>query len=144
MDPIEFRLTLLGFEPSQLESIKVYTDNISKTIFGMAGYPGVIMVETKKGFRTDPDSDRKFNPEQFQFFSVPGFSDFPDFPNNPPSDSYLKRKPTLYWDPLGLTEKGVFKAKIKVPYGLEIIAIKVVGKSEDGEAFSKTIPIDLK
>jgi hypothetical protein len=141
---IDYSEMLASFEPSQLESIKVYSDNISKSIFGMAGYSGVIMIETKKGFRTTPDSDNKFNPEGFQIFSVAGFSDFPAFPNNPPSDSYLKRKPTLYWDPLGHTEKGVFKVKIKVPYGLEQIAIKVVGKTEDGEAFSKTLPIDLK
>ncbi|WP_332912059.1 hypothetical protein [Algoriphagus boritolerans] len=39
---------LNSIEPSQLLSIKVYSDNISKAVFGMAGYAGVIMIETKK------------------------------------------------------------------------------------------------
>ncbi|WP_111669403.1 carboxypeptidase-like regulatory domain-containing protein [Algoriphagus litoralis] len=144
LSDIEYSEMLDSFEPSQLKSIKVYSDNISKSIFGMAGYSGVIMIETKNGFRTGPNSDKKFNSEGFQIFPVVGFSDFPAFPNNPPSDSYLKRKPTLYWEPLGTTENGTLKVKIKVPYGLERLAIKVEGRTPDGEAFSRTLPIDLK
>jgi hypothetical protein len=117
MDPDEFRITLLGFEPSQLESIKVYSDNISKSAFGMAGYAGVIMIETKKGFRTGPDSDRKFNSEGFQTFTVVGFSSFSEFPKNPPTDQYLRKKPTIYWDSLAKTEGGLFKTRIKIPFG---------------------------
>ncbi|WP_187177944.1 carboxypeptidase-like regulatory domain-containing protein [Algoriphagus sp. AK58] len=143
MDPIEFRTTLLGFEPSQLESIKVYSDNIGKSIFGMAGYAGVIMIETKKGFRTGPESDRKFNSDGFQIFPIPGFTDFAQFPKNPPSDQYLKRKPTVYWEPAAETSAGQFKTKVKVPYGVKSIHIRVEGRTQDGEAFSKKLKVEF-
>lgn len=143
MDPNEFRITLLGFEPSQLESIKVYSDNMSKSIFGMAGYAGVIMIETKKGFSTGPDSDRKFNPEGFQLFTVNGFTSFSEFPKNPPSDQYLKKKPTIYWEPDGQTMDGIYQTKVKVPYGVNQLRIRVEGRTVDGEAFSKVIKIEL-
>lgn len=143
LDPMEFRNSIEEFEPSQLESIKVYSDNIGKSIFGMAGYAGVIMIETKKGFRTGPESDRKFNSEGFQIFAVPGFTDFAEFPKNPPSDQYLKRKPTVYWEPNAETTDGLFKAKVKVPYGVKSIHIRVEGRTVDGEAFSNMIKLEL-
>ena len=74
---------LFSLEPSQLLSIKVYSDNISKSVFGMAGYAGVIMIETKKGFRINPEEETNFNSEGFQIFSVPGFTAFPEFQKNP-------------------------------------------------------------
>ncbi len=143
MDPNEFRITLLGFEPSQLESIKAYSDNMSKPIFGMAGYAGVIMIETKNGFRTGPDSDRKFNSEGFQIFPVKGFSSFSEFPKNPPSDQYLKKKPTIYWEPDGQTMDGIYQTKVKVPYGVNQLRIRVEGRTVDGEAFSKVLRIKI-
>jgi hypothetical protein len=143
LDPMEFRNRIEEFEPSQLESIKVYSDNIGKSIFGMAGYAGVIMIETKKGFRSGPESDRKLNSESFQIFPVPGFTDFAPFPKNPPSDQFLKRKPTVYWEPNAETTDGLFKTKVKVPYGTKSIHIRVEGRSDDGEAFSKLIKIEL-
>lgn len=132
---------LNSIEPSQLLSIKVYSDNISKAVFGMAGYAGVIMIETKKGFRINPEIQKKFNSEGFQFFTVPGFTAFPEFPKAPPSDRYLAKKPTIYWDPLAETMDGVFEVKIKVPYGIDRFRIKVEGRSLDGEVIYEMIEI---
>jgi hypothetical protein len=140
LDPGEILGSLV---PSELESVKVYSDPISLAIFGMLGYGGVIMVETKKGFRTNPDSDRKFNSEGFQIFDIPGFTDFEEFPKNPPSDQYLKKKPTIYWEPDGQTKEGNYQAKVKVPYGVNSLRIRVEGKTVDGEAFYKILKIEL-
>lgn len=143
LEPMEFRNALEEFEPSQLESIKVYSDNIGKSIFGMAGYAGVIMIETKKGFRSGPESDRKFNSEGFQIFPVIGFTEYTEFPKNPPSDQFLKRKPTVYWEPNAETTDGLFKTKVKVPYGVKSIQIRVEGRTLDGEAFSKILKVEF-
>ncbi|MEB2786300.1 carboxypeptidase-like regulatory domain-containing protein [Algoriphagus persicinus] len=140
---LDFHEILDSFEPSQLESIKVYSDNISKSIFGMAGYAGVIMIETKKGFRTLSDPDRKFNSEGFQIFPMAGFTDFTKFPKDPPADQYLKRKPTIYWEPNALSVEGVFKVKVKIPYGVQRLEIRIEGKTIDGEAFYKKIDLSL-
>lgn len=143
MEPNEFRETLLGFEPSQLTSIKVYADNIGKSIFGMAGYAGVISIETKNGLKLGPESNKKFNSEGFQVFPVPGFTDFTEFIKNPPSDQILKKKPTIYWEPQGVTSSGVFQTKVKVPYGVKAIQVWVEGMTLDGQAFSKKIKVEF-
>jgi hypothetical protein len=143
MEPSEFREMLLGFEPSQLTAIKVYADNVGKSIFGMAGYAGVISIETKNGLKLGPDSNKKFNSEGFQVFPVPGFTDFPEFIKNPPSDQFLKKKPTIYWEPQGITTSGAFQTKVKVPYGVKAIQVWVEGMTLDGQAFSKMIKLEF-
>ena len=143
MEPNEFRETLLGFEPSQLTSIKVYADNVGKSIFGMAGYAGVISIETKNGLKLGPDSNKKFNSEGFQIFPIPGFTEFPEFIKNPPSDQFLKKKPTIYWEPQGITSSGVFQTKVRVPYGVKAIQVWVEGMTLDGQAFSKMIKLEF-
>lgn len=135
---------LEGLVPSELESVKVYSDPISLAIFGMLGYGGVIMIETKKGFRTGPDSDRKFNSEGFQIFDIAGFTEYQEFPKNPLSDQYLKKKPTIYWEPNGQTKDGIYQAKVKVPYGVKLIRIKVEGRTQDGEVVYHTSTLDLE
>ena len=143
MEPNEFREMLLGFEPSQLTSIKVYADNVGKSIFGMAGYAGVISIETKKGLMIGPDSKKKFNSEGFQVFPIPGFTEFAEFIKTPPSDQILKKKPTIYWEPQGITTSGVFQTKVKVPYGVKAINVWVEGMTLDGQAFSKMIKVEF-
>lgn len=138
---LEYYDILDSFEPSQLESIKVYSDNISKSVFGMAGYAGVIMIETKKGFRSQPDLDRKFNDEGFQLFDVLGFTGFEEFPKNPPADQYLKKKPTIFWEPDAKTEDGVFKVLVKVPHGVRQLKIRIEGLTLDGEVFNEKIEL---
>jgi hypothetical protein len=140
IEPIEFLADLV---PAEVESIKVYSDPISLAVFGMQGYAGVIMIETKKGYRTGPDSDRKFNSEGFQIFTVVGFSSFSEFPKNPPTDQYLRKKPTLYWDPMAKTEGGLFKTRIKIPFGITKALLRVEGKSLDGEPFYELILLEF-
>lgn len=129
--------------PAELESIKVYNDNISKSIFGMLGYGGVYMIETKKRFKSGPDSEQKFNPDSFQIFKIAGFTDFPQFPKDPPADQYLKKKPTIFWEPEALTEDGVFSVQVKVPYGVRQLRIRIEGLTLDGEVFNKRIELSL-
>lgn len=143
MNKDDFKEILLSFEPSQLLSIKTYNDNISNVVFGMAGYAGVIMIETKKGSRTGPDSDRKFNPDGFQLFNIKGYSSYSEFPKDPPSDQYLRKKPTYYWEPLAKTANGVFKVKIKVPYGISKLRLRVEGQTVDNAPFYKMILLEL-
>jgi len=135
----EFLSILDTYDFAQFKSMKVYT--FSANVFGMAGYAGVLMIETRKGSRTNLQVETKFNSEGFQFFSVPGFTAFPEFPRNPPTDQYLRKKPTIFWDPLAETTDGVFEVKIKVPYGIDRFRIKVEGRSLDGEVIFEVIEI---
>tara|TARA_R110002126_G_scaffold97971_1_gene227787 strand:- start:241 stop:570 length:330 start_codon:yes stop_codon:yes gene_type:complete len=108
----------------------------------MAGYAGVIMVETLKGSRKKPEEQTKFNSEGFQSFSIPGFTAFPEFPRNPPEDRYLTKKPTVYWDPLAKTQDGVYQVQVKVPYGINRFRIQVEGRTLDGEVIYKVIEVE--
>jgi hypothetical protein len=137
-------LITLNYEPFDLESIKIYSDPFSRAIFGMAGYAGVIMIETRKGSRSGPQFDSKFDPTGFQTFQVRGFSSFLEFPKNPPDNRYLSKKPTIFWEPKGKTVQGSFKTRVKIPYGVESLRIKIDGISEDGEAFSKVQIIEIQ
>lgn len=137
----EFKDMIDSFVPQDLESVGVYT--YGNMVFGMAGYAGVIVLKTKRGQKWTIDSDRKFNSDDFQIFPVPGFTEFAPFLKNPPSYQYLRRKPTIYWEPVAETSNGQFQSKVKVPYGTKSIHIRVEGRSDDGEAFSKLIKIEL-
>jgi hypothetical protein len=125
---------------AELKSMKAYT--FSSAIFGKAGYNGVIMVETKKGSRKGPKVETKFNSEGFDIFSVPGYTSFPEFPKTLPSDKYLTKKPTIYWDPLAETQDGVYQVQVKVPYGINRFRIKVEGRSLDGEVIYKVLEVE--
>jgi hypothetical protein len=100
------------------------------------------MVETLKGSRIKPEEQSKFNSEGFDIFSVPGYTAFPEFPKNPPSDRYLTKKPTIYWDPLAATQDGVYQVQVKVPYGINRFRIKVEGRSLDGEVIYKVMEVE--
>ncbi|WP_157359843.1 carboxypeptidase-like regulatory domain-containing protein [Algoriphagus mannitolivorans] len=143
LEPVDFRDRILSYEPSQLRSIKVYNDNISNVVFGMSGYAGVIMIETKNGSRFEPDSGKKFNSEGFQTFKVRGFTGFSQFPNVPPMDQYLRPKATLYFNPLGKVENGHLQTKIYIPYGTDKINLRIEGLTQDGEPIYRVIPLEL-
>ena len=143
LEPQEFRDRLLLFEPSQLRSIKVYNDNISNVVFGMAGYAGVIMIETKNGFQFGPNSEKKFNSEGFQVFPIRGFTPYSKLPNIPPKDQYLRPKATLYWNPAEKVENGLLQTKIYIPYGIDKINLRIEGLTQDGESFYRVIPVEL-
>lgn len=135
----EFLGMLDSYDFAQFKSMKVYT--FSSAIFGMAGYAGVLMIETRQGSRRIAQPDTKFNSEGFLFFSIPGFTAFPEFPRNPPSDQYLRKKPTIFWEPLGATSNGVFQVAVKVPYGIDKFRIQVEGRSLDGEVIFAVIEL---
>lgn len=141
LDAGEFKEMIESYVPQNLESVGVYT--FSTTGFGMAGYSGVIVLKIKSSQRFTIDSDRKFNSYGFQIFQIPGFTDFAEFPNQPPSDQFLKRKPTIYWDPYVETENGLFKSQVKVPYGVKVIRVKLDGRTTDGEVISKVLELRL-
>jgi hypothetical protein len=140
----DFNEILSSYEPSMLKSIKVFYGNIDNAVFGMAGYNGVIMIETKSGFRSGPESDRRFNSEGFQIFSIRGFSSFPKFNPDSPDDQFLKKKPTIHWDPLAKTENGIYKVRLRVPYGISQLQLRVEGQTSDGDAYYRVIPLELK
>lgn len=141
LDGEEFKEIIESYVPQNLVSVGVYT--FSTTGFGMAGYSGVIVLKTKSSQRFTIDSDRKFNSEGFQIFQIPGFTEFTAFPNDPPSDQFLKRKPTIYWNPFVETKNGLFKSTVKVPYGVKMIRIKLDGRTTDGEVISKVLELRL-
>jgi hypothetical protein len=136
----EFKEMIESYQPQELESVGIYT--FSSNIFGMAGYAGVVVLITKRGQRYMKNLDKKFNSLGFQFFSIPGFTAFPEFPKNPPSDRYLTKKPTIYWDPLAATQDGVYQVQLKVPYGINRFRIKVEGRSLDGEVIYKVMELE--
>lgn len=144
LEPVDFRDRVLSYEPSQLRSIKVYNDNISNVVFGMAGYSGVLMIETKNGERYGSDSEKKFNSEGFQVFPIRGFTAFPEFPNVPPRDQYLRPKATLYWNPMEKVENGLLQTKIYVPYGTDKINLRIEGLTQGGEPIYRVIPLEFR
>lgn len=142
LDNLEFKELLDSYVPQELESVGIYT--FGSTVFGMAGYAGVIVLKTKRGQKFTVDSGRKFNSDGFQIFSVPGFTDYQEFPINPPSDQFLKKKPTIYWEPVGQTKDGIYQAKVKVPYAVKLIRIKVEGRTPDGDVIYHSSILDLE
>ncbi len=136
----DFEFLMTSFVPAELESIAVYT--LNSAIFGMAGYAGVIKIETKNGMKFGPESDRKFNSTGFQVFSVKGFSSFTAFPQDPPAGTYLKARPTLYWEPFGKSTSGKSSYRIKIPYGVTTAYLRVEGLSQDGEYFSRVVKMN--
>ncbi|MEB2779592.1 carboxypeptidase-like regulatory domain-containing protein [Algoriphagus sp. C2-6-M1] len=136
----EFKEIIESYQPQELESVGIYT--FSSSVFGMAGYAGVVVLNTKRGQRYSKNPNKKFNSEGFQFFSIPGFTTFPEFPKNPPADQYLRKKPTIYWEPKAKTSNGVFQVNVKVPYGIDRLRIQVEGRSLDGEAIYKVIQLE--
>ncbi|MFT4857341.1 MAG: hypothetical protein ACI942_002728 [Planctomycetota bacterium] len=137
----EFLSMINSYDFAQFKSMKVYT--FSATVFGMAGYAGVLMIETRSGSRTNPQVETKFNSEGFQFFAIPGFTAFPEFLRNPPTDQYLRKKPTIFWEPEAKTSNGVFQVAVKVPYGINRFRIQVEGRTLDGEVIYKVIELKL-
>ncbi len=140
LDNQEFKEIIDSYQPQELESVGVYT--FSSSVFGMAGFAGVIVINTKRGQRYSRNLDKKFNSEGFQFFAIPGFTAFPEFQRNPPADQYLRKKPTIFWEPEAKTSNGVFQVAVKVPYGINRFRIQIEGRTLDGEVIYKVIHVE--
>lgn len=122
-------------------SMAVYTLNANS--FGLAGFAGVIMIETKRGERFSATSDKKFNDTGFQKFPVRGFAEVNSFLNEPSLNSSVVPKPSLYWNPNFKLEGTSSSFKIYVPTGVSKIKIRIEGVTEEGIPFWKTFPINL-
>lgn len=141
LDSATFDMMISSFVPAELESIAVYTYNA--TTFGLAGFGGVIMIETKKGARTPAGEKSNFNSEGFQLFRLRGFSPELTFKNSFDSDEAPVNKPTIYWNPTAntLENQGVFTFKVKTPAEVKTMNIWVEGTTEEGFPFAKMFKV---
>ncbi len=137
----EFDLLISSFVPAELESIAVYTYNA--TTFGLAGFGGVIMIETKKGSRVAAGEKSKFNSEGFQLFRLRGFSPELTFKNSFDSEEAPVNKPTIYWNPAAntLENQGVFSFKVKTSVEVKTMNIYVEGTTAEGFPFAKMFKV---
>ncbi|MBN3519484.1 carboxypeptidase-like regulatory domain-containing protein [Algoriphagus lutimaris] len=122
-------------------SMAVYTLNANS--FGLAGFAGVIMIETKRGERFSATSDKKFNDTGFQKFPIRGFAEVNSFLNEPSLNRSVVPKPSLYWNPNFKLEGTSSSFKIYVPNGVSKINIRIEGVTEEGIPFWKTFPLHL-
>jgi hypothetical protein len=141
LDDDEFDVLISSFVPAELESIAVYTYNA--TTFGLAGFGGVIIIETKKGRRVVAGEKSNFNSEGFQLFRMRGFSPELTFKNSFDSEEIPVNKPTIYWNPTATTleNQGVFTFKVKTPAEVKTMNIWVEGTTEEGFPFAKMFKV---
>lgn len=141
LDDDEFDVLISSFVPAELESIAVYTYNAN--IFGLAGFGGVIMIETKKGNRIVGGEKSNFNSEGFQLFRIRGFSPELTFKNSLDSNEILTSKPTIYWNPAAntLKKEGSYTFKIRTPEEVKTINIWIEGTTEEGFPFAKMFKV---
>lgn len=131
---------LSTFVAAEVESIKIYT--FSAGTFGLQGFAGAILVETKKG-RRGIQEDQVFDASQFQTFKVRGFSSVPDFPVMNNYEGVLKQRSVIYWNPNMIWDKE----RISIPIEFEIsnqtkrILVKIEGISRDRDPIMKIIEI---
>lgn len=105
---------LATIAPGEIKNITVYTNGA--TMFGLAGYDGVIMVETNRGERRPPVKDTIFNKEGFSVFKVQGYTPAgtfaaPDYSTPRQSHSSPDFRSTLYWNPSLSTGETTGKAE---------------------------------
>ncbi len=141
LDSIAFDQLISSFVPAEIESIAVYTYNA--TTFGLAGFGGVIMIETKKGSRILAGEKSNFNSEGFQLFRMRGFSPELAFKNSFDSDEAPVNKPTIYWNPAANTQEnqGVFTFKVKTPAEVKTMNIWLEGTTAEGFPFAKMFKV---
>lgn len=131
---------LSTFVAAEVESIKIYT--FSAGTFGMQGFGGVILVETKKGGRGIQE-DQVFDASQFQKFKVRGFTSVPDFPVLNNHEGVLKQRSAIFWNPNMVWDKD----QTSIPIEFEMsnltkrILVKIEGVSKDRNPISKIIEI---
>ncbi len=125
----------------EVESVAVYT--LNAPVFGLAGFAGVIMIETKRGSRRPGDDGSNFNDFGFSKYAFRGYAEQIPFPNEPSLESPIQRRQTLYWDASISTEGGKRQLEIYVPAGVNEINLKIEGVTEEGVPFWWVEPIVL-
>lgn len=134
-------LVLQNYTTDEVKSIAIYTLNAGS--FGLAGFAGVIMIETKRGDRRPDQEQGKFNDEEFQKFTFRGYSKEIPFPNETREEEVQKRS-TLYWEPIAITENGNYTLKVNAPAGVKDLSVRIEGVTENGLSFWKVFKVKLK
>jgi hypothetical protein len=128
----------------EVTSLSIYTFNAP--VFGMAGFAGVIMFETKRGERFGPSAETNFDSTGFQLFKIRGYTPVSAFENTISEDAPVQVRPTIYWDPKGevTAENGVYLIKTLVSNEVQTVNLVIEGITKDGLGFVKTFQIKLK
>ena len=128
---------------AEVESIEVYT--FSAAQFGMAGFAGVIMVNTKKGAKAPQGPDQVFNSEEFQIFKIRGFTPVIEFPVQKAESEIPESRPSLYWNPNVKTdgENESFTFSVNLPKTTKNMFLKIEGMSGDGLPFYRIFQIPV-
>jgi len=136
----ETAFSVLGsYITDEVKSVAVYT--LNAPVFGLAGFAGVIMIETKREDRFISGGERNFNDFGFNKFLIKGFAKVIPFPNKPSAESPLDRRQTLYWNPSATTAEGRYEFEIYLPSGVNEIDLRLEGVTEDGLPFWWVEPI---
>ena len=126
---------------TEVKSISIYTTNTH--IFGLAGFAGVIMFDTKKGQMDGPSDGKQFNSTGFQQFEIRGFSKPMDFNTLNESQNVNQQRPTVYWNPNAKTDKGLFTFRFTPVEGIKEYDLMIEGLTDQGYPFTKIFRIDL-
>ncbi len=125
---------------NEVEAISIYTTNTH--VFGLAGFAGVIMFNTKKGGRFDDQPEGQFNATGFQQFKIRGFSKDLDFQKVLESQGSGQR-PTVFWNPKAKTDKGLFTFSFMPVEGIQEYDLFIEGMTDQGYPFTKVFRVDL-
>lgn len=128
-------------DAAELKSVDIYT--YGAAIFGMAGYGGVILLETKKGERIKDDPAKKFyNKDGLSLYTVKGYTaaakfTAPDYSETRESHDHPDYRSTLYWNPAVSTDAENGKATFSF-YAADLTTtykVVVEGVTEDNTPF---------
>lgn len=137
-------LVLQRYITDEVTSLSIYT--LNAPVFGMAGFAGVIMFETKRGDRFGPTTLTNFDATGFQTFQIRGYSQVSEFENTLAEDAPILVRPTIYWDPKGevTTANPTYSIKTIVSREVHKLNLVIEGITQDGLGFVKTFQINLK
>lgn len=132
-ESIDFLNTI---NPGEIKKITVYTYNAA--IFGLAGFDGVIMVETTRGERQAAQKPTIFDKDDFSLYTIKGYTptkEFkaPDYSQPKESHRQPDTRSTIYWNPSLATNKETGKAEFSF-YSADsptVYRIVVEGMTED-------------
>lgn len=137
----ETGMEVLGrYLTDEVESISVYTMN--STIFGVAGFAGVIMFNTKMG-GIGSRTENKFNSTGFQQFKLRGYSDPMNFQE---LNQFINKgnKPTVFWDPEAKADETMgYTFSFTPEEGVDQYNLFIEGMTEQGFPFTKIIQVKL-
>lgn len=126
--------------PGEIKKVTVYIN--SSHVFGLAGFSGVIMVETTRGDRIEDKKPPLFNKEGFSLYTLPGYAAeqpfaSPDYSTPKESHAMPDTRATLFWAPFVTTDAATGQAEITF-YAADIATnyrIVVEGMTEDNTPF---------